>query len=294
MRGERGAKKGGGQKGGATKGGATKGGATKGGATKGSAKKGSAKKGSAKKGSAKKGSAKKGGDHTGGGAKKAVAPFPKGIIDDSRIYGTSDYSRLKTVKGTSFSSERPYHYYQIAKILRRLFRDPKLIIDACSHIGCSALNMATTYPAARVVGIEVKKSVYDALLLNVAASGLHRRVSIVHDNCIPYLKKLEGGVRPDFVNIDPPWGGPSYIRQKRMMLTLCNTAGRAVPIYEIILDLFERGVTEAVTFKAPVNFDMEVFVENVGKRGDLKVYAIHEGPEDRGVVYKFVAVRKAG
>ena len=223
---------------------------------------------------------------------KKVASFPRGIVDDSRIYGTSDYSLLVAVKGTSFSSERPYHYYQIAKIIRRLFKDPKLIIDACSHIGCSTLNMATTYPTVKIVSIEIKKSVHDALLLNVAASGFSRRIRVVHDNCIPYLKKLDEDIKPDFINFDPPWGGPSYIKHKKIMLTLCNTVGRAVPIYDIFIELFEKEVTEAMTIKAPINFDMVLFVEKMGRGVEIRVYEIYEGPNECGVVYSFVVIRK--
>jgi hypothetical protein len=133
--------------------------------------------------------------------------------------------------------------------------------------------------------------VFTILKGNVSVFGCQRKVTVVNENCIPFIKKLITGnrMKPDFINFDPPWGGPNYARIKRFMLTLQNTAGRNVPIYDIINDIFERKITRFITFKAPFNFDMALFGRFL--KGSYTSYPIQDKPRSKKIVYYYVVVQ---
>lgn len=202
--------------------------------------------------------------------------FPIAVIIDSKKYKTVDYGKFTIVKETLYSSVRPYHFLQIGRILKRIFKNPKLIVDACAHIGCSTINLAHIFPTAKIVSIELKKTVFNTLKKNISTFGFQKKILPVNENCIPFIKKMTSNSKPDFIDLDPPWGGPSYTKVQKMMLTLSNTMGRSVPIYDIINDIFARNITTFVTFKAPNNFDMDMFKIKV--TGTIKVYPVYNKP----------------
>jgi 16S rRNA G966 N2-methylase RsmD len=225
--------------------------------------------------------------------------FPVIVIADSKKYRTVDYSKFTIVKETMYSSVRPYHFLQIGRILKMIFKQPRLIVDSCAHIGVSTINLAYIFPTAKVVSVELKKTVFNTLKKNISAFGLQRRILPVNENCIPFMKKITSTVKPNFINLDPPWGGPKYAKVKKLMLTLSNTTGRSVPIYDIINDIFARNTTMFVTFKAPNNFDMVMFKKKV--TGTIRVYPVYNKPPQkqsskktsvRKTVYYYVIIKK--
>lgn len=217
--------------------------------------------------------------------------FSLDIIEESVIYNTINYANFVVVAESVYSSVRPFHFIQINKILHKHFKNPRFIIDATSHIGGSLVNMMMGFPRTRFMGIELKKNTYNALVTNVKTFGISTRVSLWNANCIPVLKKLSGKcrVKPEFINYDPPWGGPGYTRIKKLMLSLKNTTGRNVPLYEIINDTFARKLTKYATFKAPVNFDMEKFKAKV--HGKCSSYIIKSS--NKKPAYYYMVVKMA-
>lgn len=229
--------------------------------------------------------------------------FPMNIISESKSYGIIDYDKFSIVEESLYSSVRPYHFLQIGKILKRMFKNPKFIVDACAHIGGSTINLAAIFPTAKFISIEIQKTVFNKLQENILAFGFQKRIMPVNENCIPFLKKLSNINRnkPDFINIDPPWGGPSYTRIKKLMLNLENTTGRSIPIYDIVNDIFSRDSTDFITFKAPNNFDMDLFKKKVDK--SMGVYPIYNKPpkerfkktlseSKRRTVYYYIIIKK--
>lgn len=238
--------------------------------------------------------------------------FPSTVIAESKKYRTVDYGKFSIVSETLYSSVRPYHFLQIGRILKRIFKNPKFIVDACAHIGGSTINLANIFPTAKLISIEIKKTVFNTLKKNISTFGLQKRIMPVNENCIPFMKKLSNvkRIKPDFINIDPPWGGPSYTNIKKFMLTLDNTIGKRIPLYDIINDIFARNNTTFVTFKAPNNFDMDLFKEKV--TGSIRLYPIYnkspnekskkssskknltksKKPGQRKIVYYYVIIKK--
>jgi 16S rRNA G966 N2-methylase RsmD len=220
--------------------------------------------------------------------------FPQSTINEAKEYKTGDYSKFAVVQESAYSSVRPYHFYQIGKILKRTFLRPKLIIDICAHVGCSTVNMCGIYPSVRIISVEIKKSVFNVLCENIKTFKFKSKVTPIHDNGIPFIKKMGSKrITADFVNIDPPWGGPSYTRIKNLMLSLNNTSGTAVPIYDIINDIFARKVSNFSVFKAPINFDIKRFKAAVN--GSVKTYPIYNAltkrSKQRKISYFYVVVK---
>lgn len=220
--------------------------------------------------------------------------FPINMIDESREYTMSDYSKFKTVRESAYSSVRPYHFHQIGKILKRVFGSPRLILDICAHIGCSTVNMSRLYPTARFISVEINKRVYNVLCDNIHTFKLKSRVTPVHGNGIPFIKRMGGSrVKADFVTLDPPWGGPSYTKRSNLMLALQNTNGTYVSIYDIINDIFVRNVSDTCVFKAPINFDIKTFKTNI--HGSVKTYPVYniltKAKKKRKISYFYVIVK---
>jgi 16S rRNA G966 N2-methylase RsmD len=217
--------------------------------------------------------------------------FPLRICNESSIYGGVDYTKFSTNKDSIYSSVRPYHFSQIRKILRKICPNPRLVLDICSHIGASAVNISTIFPQTKTVCVEVKKSVYNLLQDNISAFRLKSRVIAIHANAVPFLKKTR--YKADIVNIDPPWGGPSYSRRDKMMLNLYNTSKRCIPIYELVNIIFDRCISNIVVFKAPFNFDIHAFKKNV--KGSMNVYNIYNETDKKNskkIAYIYIVMRK--
>jgi len=214
--------------------------------------------------------------------------FPDYIIKESKQFGVVNYSLFCINDETIYSSVLPYHFYQISKIIRRFIKSPKFIIDANAHIGGSTINLTNIFPTARILSIEIKKSTFNLLKKNISSFEC-KRVVLVNENCIPFFKKLVCRIKPDFINLDPPWGGPGYNKKNKMMLTLKNTSGKDIPIYSIINFLFLKGLTRMVTFKAPNNFDLVEFKKHV--QGKILSYSIYNKKSKARVIYKYMIIR---
>lgn len=215
--------------------------------------------------------------------------FPDHVVNDSKLFRVVDYSLFLINDESLYSSVLPYHFYQISKIIKRFIKSPKFIIDANAHIGGSTINMANIFPTAKIISIELKKSTFNLLKKNISIFKC-KKVIAINDNCIPFFKKLSCRIKPDFINLDPPWGGPGYNNQRKIMLTLKNTSGNDIPIYNIINYLFSKGLTKIVTFKAPNNFDLVEFKKHI--QGKILSYSIYTRKSSKSrVIYKYMIIK---
>lgn len=228
--------------------------------------------------------------------------FPKEIITESDKYKTIDYSKFTIVNESLYSSVRPYQIIQIEKILKKIFVSPTKIIDACAHIGCWSINLANIFKTAHIISPEINKDVYDILVSNITAYKVKKRVSPIHINFLTFVKKLKSEDSIDFIAFDPPWGGPSYVKSKKMMLYLTDDKGENIPLYNIINDIFIRNLTQFVTIIVPNNFNLDEFVDNL-KFGKFSMvwYAINRFPINPnrnaekiigGIIYMFLVIKK--
>ncbi len=204
--------------------------------------------------------------------------FPSTIIDNSHKYKTADYSKFKICKNTLFSSVMPYQFSQIRNILSLHVPHSGIAADLCSHIGCSAVNIAHAFPKMKIECVEIEKKVFDKLCGNISRFSLDSSITPHCTNAIDFLA-MSKQRRFSFINIDPPWGGPKYKKNHSMMLSLSKD-NVSYTIYDMINMIFDFGISPIVTFKAPTNFDIATYEEKVS--GYVQYYHIYNKPRDVG------------
>ena len=191
----------------------------------------------------------------------AFLSFSREIIDDSRWLMTGpddkcqDYSKFAITDQSHYSSLLPMQGKQVEDIIINNIGKPTRVLDGTAHIGCDSINFATRF-GSEVISIESEKNAYDCLVSNLSAFDCEDLIYPIHGDCIDIINNF--GYRVDFVYFDPPWGGPSYWRKKRLMLYL-NNRGTNMPIYDIINHILSEDITNTVVLKAPKNFDTVLF-----------------------------------
>lgn len=126
-----------------------------------------------------------------------------------------DINKLIMLDETWYSSEKPHHFQQLAKIIRPPGAKSLKILDLTAHVGFFSLRWATDYPQDQIVSIEMNKANYAALVYNIKALGV-KNVSAINGDSTQVVKTLD--YNPDIIYIDPPFGGPDYKLQKSLVL----------------------------------------------------------------------------
>jgi 16S rRNA G966 N2-methylase RsmD len=209
--------------------------------------------------------------------------FSKAVIRESKnIDMCIDYNHFDIVPSSSYSCLMPYMAITVAQIVQSaLKKTPSTFIDATANIGCDALNFCNYFNAS-CIAIESDEKTYLCLSDNICRfNKLKRNNHAVHGNCIDFID----GFKPkmDFVYFDPPWGGPKYWKEKKLMLYLMH-GGKKKPIYDVILFTFAQKFTDIVILKTPSNFDHVLFSKKMPlntiwsypvfkKRKDIKALA---------------------
>ena len=172
---------------------------------------------------------------------------------------TSKYTpRIKTLKESKYSSLPPYAVNQVNTIIKNNVKLTKnsYIIDATAHVGFDTINFVTSF-GVKCFSVEVNKEAHELLCSNILELGLQDSVKTVHMNCLDFIDTVALCV--DFIYFDPPWGGPDYWKQKKMMLYLEYGKNKKIPMYDVINNVFKKNIAKQVLFKTPSNFDMSIF-----------------------------------
>lgn len=161
-----------------------------------------------------------------------------------------DYSLFQALKNSTYSCLPPYAGKRVASIITSHLGTVSNIIDATSHIGCDSINFCHRLDA-KCISLEINDRAFECLTANKEAFEV-KNITTIKCDCVQYLKTHTGIV--DFIYFDPPWGGPDYWREKKMMLYLSN-----VPIYTVVNDILKKKIARAVIIKVPSNFDFNKF-----------------------------------
>ena len=172
----------------------------------------------------------------------------------------------RLIPGMGFFSLLPESYYstllpaqheQTKRVLRDVFPDPFnaiTIVDATAHIGGDTIHFATMFPRSKIIAVDVSQDAIACLKENVRKFIFKEgQVEVIKADTVKWINS--NGQKADLYYFDPPWGGPNYTLKKKMNLML---GGRQIE--EIILSVFEKGLTTTVMLKAPKNFSLEEFV----------------------------------
>lgn len=127
--------------------------------------------------------------------------------------------------------------------------DTLTITDATANVGGNTLSFSRVFK--KVNSIEIDPVNFQALIHNIQ-SYKRENVECIFGNCLDLLCRTQQHV----VFIDPPWGGMGYRMHRHIQLTL---SGRSLG--EIVSKIVN--FTELVVVKAPLNFDMAMFLKQI-------------------------------
>ncbi len=185
--------------------------------------------------------------------------FPDYVIKSSRNVNSEygpDYRKLTTYGDVSrYSSLMPWHLLSLTHVLSEhgpLVSEIKHIVDGTSHIGVDAIFLSNFYKRAlRVVAVEIDPTICHILKKNIEMVGKKFDILPVCENFLNYqLHSHPWGMnleKTDLVYLDPPWGGPDYKKEDRVVLKLGDRL-----IEDVVADLIKT--VKYVIVKTPLNF----------------------------------------
>ena len=153
---------------------------------------------------------------------------------------------LITTEGL-YSVTYPKHAEMMSKlIISHLNKNPKTltITDATANVGGNTINFSKHFKT--VNAIEYSDINYDALKNNINIYNL-KNVNLKHND----YTKIINNLKQDVVFMDPPWGGPYYIFEKKIKLHLSNI---------FIEDIIPQINADLIALKVPLNLDLNAII----------------------------------
>lgn len=195
--------------------------------------------------------------------------FKKRIIDESNKKNvTIDYSRLCTTEVSLYSSTMPWHIHKIFNIYKDHLpeiRNFKKIVDGTANIGVDTFHFAKNTNA-KLLAVELDPDEFKTLDKNVKNSNFKDKIETINASIYDVLKIID---KVDMVYLDPPWGGPNYVKEDKIMLELDDN-----PIYHIINMIFREDIAKYVVMKSPFNLNKEDVFKNLGNGLKCDIYKI--------------------
>jgi 16S rRNA G966 N2-methylase RsmD len=230
------------------------------------------------------------------------------LVKSKKDSECQNYGLFEITEESESSCLMPYHSKQVADIIEIYFGGRKNInniLDATASIGCDTINFRSRF-GAKCISLESDLLTYKCLLQNQKKFTITQMETIylnlrgvfdnlnnkhtfyteenysVHCNCIEFIKGFKKQM--DFVYFDPPWGGSNYWKKKNMMLFL-EYNGEKIPIYKVVMSVFDEGFTKTVIVKIPNNFNSSLFIQQLGKHIKYKFYSVKKKTKN---IYKFL------
>ncbi len=189
---------------------------------------------------------------------------PKLINVDSKLKERKFNNKNKNYKLTNkgkYSIAAPAEANKISKILLSLFKSRKNLVITDATLGMAGNAMSFSKYFSKVNAFELNKTHYEVAKHNLETFGANNVTMINGD-----YTKLYKSVTQDIIFIDPPWGGPDYIKKEKLRLELSGIN---------VVDLCNRLKSEAkvIALNVPYNFD---FAELITKMNfeKLSIYVI--------------------
>lgn len=209
-----------------------------------------------------------------------MGPFPRKVVRDSEKASPTcvDYGRLVTNAEGLYSTVLPAYAAQVTRAVLKHFPGISLrestVLDSTANIGGDTVNFIHNFPYMRVAAVEFNRDNMPLLEHNIKALGFESRAEAIEADCLTYVAERSPEAPPfDFVYCDPPWGGPrEWKHQRSMMLKLAapewsTRPQEPVPVYTFVAKVFGLGVSRAVVLKAPQNFDVKAFRQELIRNG---------------------------
>lgn len=185
--------------------------------------------------------------------------FPDYVIKSNRTVNSEygpNYGKLTTYGDVSrYSSLMPWHLLSLTHVLSEYgppISEIRHIVDGTAHIGVDSIFLSNFFRrAVRVVAVEIDPTVCHILKKNIESVGKKFDILPVCDSFLNYkLHSHPWGMeleKTDLVYLDPPWGGPDYKKEDRVVLKLGDRL-----IEDVVADLLKT--VKYVIVKTPLNF----------------------------------------
>jgi 16S rRNA G966 N2-methylase RsmD len=179
------------------------------------------------------------------------------------LFPITDYSKLQYDYEGLYSITNPIEAEEISKLIKLNFINSNLlnIFDGTGGLGGNTINFSKNFNY--VTTCELNKNRYNMLVNNIDQYNL-KNVIKINDDSINYL--FENYNNFDVYFFDPPWGGPSYKKYKKISLSLGTKT-----LLEIAQYLKSKVTNKLLVYKIPYNYDFNIFL-----KFDYKLYKINK------------------
>ncbi|MFR9750413.1 RsmD family RNA methyltransferase [Nocardia sp. 004] len=147
-----------------------------------------------------------------------------------------------------------------------------VVLDGFAGIGGSAIAFARS--GKRVIAVDTNADRLEMARHNAGVYGVRDSITFVHDDFFAVAQRTEA----DAVNLDPPWGGPTYTAIGRFLLSDFHPDGHA--LLQFSLPRFRQ-----VVLRVPRTFDISE-LDRFGRS-----YEIHEDVTGGRTVSRTVVFR---
>jgi 16S rRNA G966 N2-methylase RsmD len=170
---------------------------------------------------------------------------------------TYTYSNLKYDKEGYYSLSHKEDADKLSLILKNKYKKIK-ILDATAGVGGNSISFGQYFE--NVISIEIDKSRYDLLCENLSNYNLSNIT--INGN---FMDNID--LDYNLIFIDPPWGGPTYKNEKKIILTLNEKS-----LKTITQELCDKN--KIIVWKLPFNYDLNEFYEFNYEIYNIKNYLI--------------------
>jgi 16S rRNA G966 N2-methylase RsmD len=184
----------------------------------------------------------------------------------NNLFPVTDYSKLQYDFEGLYSITNPSEAEETSDLIKSNFTNSNLlnIFDGTGGLGGNTINFSNKFKT--VTTCELNKERYIMLVNNIDQYNLKNVIKLNND-CIDYLFKNYNNF--DVYFFDPPWGGPTYKKHKKLSLTIGTKT-----LLEIAQYLKTKVTNKLLVYKIPYNYDLNEFFEFDYKLHKINKYYI--------------------
>ena len=181
----------------------------------------------------------------------------------NKLFPLTDYSKLQYDYEGLYSITNPIDAIQISELIKSNFINSNLlnIFDGTGGLGGNTINFSQNFKTVTTCELNIKR--YNMLVNNINQYNL-KNITKLNTDSINYLFKNYN--KFDVYFFDPPWGGPTYKKYKKLSLKIGNKS-----LLEIAQYLKTKVSDKLLIYKIPYNYDFNEFFEF-----DYKLYKVNK------------------
>ena len=183
----------------------------------------------------------------------------------NNLFPETDYSKIQYDSEGLYSLTIPSEAEETSNLIKSHFKNKSLnIFDGNGGLGGNTINFAKNFK--NVTTCEINEERYKMLVNNIKQYDLDN-VKTYNTDSVDYL--FENYPEFDVYFFDPPWGGPSYKKHKKLLLKIGDKS-----LLEIANFLKPKVNNKLLLYKLPSNYDLNEFSDFKYKKHKINKYYI--------------------